>query len=258
MKRILVMLLAITVFAMMIETASAFFPTSMIDFLKAVAEGKCEIFSGKVESITTRIESPTSKDVTIDDGKVCLYPKLPYTQTSFLVRNDRGEVLIEAIYNGNGEDMSAMIAIVQEAFACGQDLTVVRCYEDVEPLYDKLDALDKELAQLPSLYFQKRMELIKWFYSLPEVVKVVEMYRSGEIGPTDYYKMLAELREKTGYNAKSRELQAWYAETKQSLTDQIASLEEKIDYILNNPKLVSVSVGSKYQPLDKPEPEVTE
>ena len=255
MKRIFGMLLTIAVAMAMVNMLYA---EEVADEelakigLEKIYFSQCVKYVGHVLQLKTVVKTPLNiipkngEEIASEEAKIYPYPRSPYTVTRFTVRllDENAEYVLrdEVIENGNGQDMSAMIAVVQEAFTSGESIVVYKCYEPVQPLYDKLDALKKELAGLPSTYFRKRMELYcKWFFNLPEVVELRALLNAGKITPTEYTIRFNELRNKY-YVPRANELAQWYAETKASLENQIASLEAKIDYILNNPKLVGISV----------------
>ena len=262
MKRIFGTLLTIAVVMLMVGTLCA-----EEEFTDENGT-KCFAYSGRVVELKTEvvdlaemIESLQVKGGEFIPPVVILHT---YTVTYFTVWpvDDNAKSYQEKIENGDGKDMSAMIAVVQEAFTSGEMIHVVKCYEPVEPLYDKLDALNNELAQLQYVYIKKYIALRSWFYSLPEVKKVQELFNTKQISYEEYKKRIAELQETTGFNKQYGELKIWRTTREQELTGQIASLEKEIEYILNNPKLVSVSLNKGFPHILKPiseseEPEPT-
>jgi len=242
MKNIFGTLLTIAVVMLMVGMLYA---EEVTDEAAELIKLNCSVYYGKVIKLGTTIV-PLSEIIhsNIPEGHTTEEVILPpYTVTIFGVVQADGEFKKEIIENGNGKDMSAMIAVVQEAFTSGEMIQVVKCYEPVQPLYDKLDALNTRKNRLFFYeFYPKVRELRNWFYSLPEVKKLQELYSSKQISLEEYTKRCSELCETTGYNAKYTELKTWYLQTKDELTDQIASLEADIEYILNNPKLRSVSI----------------
>jgi len=205
--------------------------------------GKCLAYTGRVVEVKTEVVTLTPKIVTGESEEGSKTPYLlPYTitVTYFTVWpvESNAKSYREKIENGNGKDMSAVIAVVQEAFTSGEMIHVVKCTEPVQPLYDEIEELKKELDQLPAVRDQKLTALRSEYSSA--MLELIALLRAGKITLAEYLKRRSELYYK--FTNACSEVVKWFNATNEQLNDHIASLEAKIEYILNNPKLRSVSI----------------
>jgi len=241
MKRIFGMLLTIAVVMLMVGTLCA------EQYLEKIPRRKCFVYSGRVVELKTEvvdlaemIESLQVKGGEFIPPVVILHT---YTVTYFTVWpvDDNAKSYQEKIENGDGKDMSAMIAVVQEAFTSGEMIHVVKCCDSVQPLYDGIDALKKELDRLSAVRDQK-LTVLRSEYS-SAMGELFAQLRAHKISLPEFCKLRKELLVK--YSSACQEVENWYAATNEQLNDQIASLEAEIEYILNNPKLRSVSIDKE-------------